>query len=155
MKCKGSNIFLQVGAVILFSLAYWQPCNAEKAIILTIRQDKLPNIASSKIQTQKASQRRDPFNWPAKILADYAPRKTFDPSQLFTGLVLESIMHDGDNSIVTINGKILSRGDVVNGAKVIGIEKDSVTLGKGDISHTINLGKKLYSFKTSKTIEKF
>jgi hypothetical protein len=54
-------------------------------------------------------------------------------------LVLNAISYNNGNSVVMINQKILSAGDMIEGYKVIRIEPTRVVLTKGDESKTLNL----------------
>ncbi len=54
-------------------------------------------------------------------------------------LILNAISYNNGNSVVMINQKILSAGDVIEGYKVIRIEPARVVLAKGDESKTLNL----------------
>lgn len=65
----------------------------------------------------------DPFFRNQELIVDIPPLTLSD-----TGYTLNGILFDESNPTAVINGKIVRRGDNINNARVINIDKNQVTL---------------------------
>ncbi len=79
---------------------------------------------------------RDPFY----RSVDENKKPTGEPVQT-PGWILSGILWDETNPSAVINKKIVRHGDIVNGAKVVRIHKNLVTLEKDNLEFTLNIKK--------------
>jgi hypothetical protein len=79
---------------------------------------------------------KDPFYWSRKETVKKETKKTAS-----LGWTLGGILYNDQNPTAVINKKIVRHGDIVNGARVIKIEKKDVTLEKDRVQFTLNIEK--------------
>lgn len=127
--------FLFIFLVLIHVAIIWSASvfATEQPEILSLREDIISMMRNAKTHDLK----RDPFNWPASQVKKF---KSFDRksrTELFAGLSLTGIIWDKKKPIAVINGKMLGVGDIIKGAKVKKIQKESVMLRKHGTNYTL------------------
>lgn len=138
------NIFmtariLTVNCILLalFILLAATPAPAgEEAVVLTLRPERLNSAQAN--GAGASSSLRDPFNWPADQLAKPETVKV-EEVDVFAGLALEGIIWNTEQPLAIINGKLVGKGDKVEGVTVKEVLKESVAVASENKSHTLRL----------------
>jgi hypothetical protein len=118
----------------------------EEPTVLSIRGDKINALRNNQTLTLK----RDPFNWPAAQVAKFKSYDKKNSANFFAGLLLTGIIWDQKKPLAVINGKMLGVGDIINGAKVRKIHKESVLLQKYGTNYTLEFEPVIFGLEPKK-----
>jgi len=87
---------------------------------------------------------RDPFSWPAEIVAKLHPAGGSLGKDMLSKFILQGIIWDEEEPLAIINNKILMTGDRIMDITLAMIEKDQVVLTYKDYRKELSLTRKYY-----------
>jgi hypothetical protein len=107
---------------------------AEGPLVLQLTPEDLRPYASKR-ELRLAD--RDPFNWPPEQLARLQTAARTDTPDFLSGLSLSGIIWDEKMPLAVINERMLGVGDMVAGATITAIFKETVVLEHNGAPHTL------------------
>ncbi len=106
--------------------------------VISARLTEKPTIAD--IQKEPSHSERDPFASPLEPSEEVEVlEESLIEVEEDTGIVITGIVLRGENPSAIVNRKIVRIGDIVEGKKVIIIEKDAVVLSDGKKKYVLYL----------------
>ncbi len=123
--------FLPAIILLLFPVQGWA---ANDFKVLLIRPQLLSGLGGHEETTGFV---RDPFNLPAEQLIDQYQAKKGQRPEVFVDFSLIAIVWNKQLPLAVINDKLVGVGDTVKGATVLEIAKETVTLERKKMYHTL------------------
>ena len=125
-------IFPPVCILLLFPVQRWADNDFK---VLLIRPQLLSGLSGYE---ETIGLVRDPFNLPAEQLIDQYQAKKGQRPELFVDFSLIAIVWNKQLPLAVINDKLVGVGDTVKGATVLEIAKETVTLERKKMYHTLH-----------------
>lgn len=127
-------ILIVLGAGISTAVAVM----AAEPLVLTVRLELIKN---SRDQNPAAGKPKNPFVWDSTNGA-------VATDESFSQLKIEGILWNKTNPQAIINGRLVSVNDELQGLTIKKIDKDSLTLKRGNIVHKLEFTDSIINLKT-------